>query len=110
MFASAVRSGDLQFNLRLAMALCFLMWPAAGWAYTAEEEQACSGDAFRLCSAEIPDVNRVTACMVRQQSQLSPGCRVYFRPDPPESVERPLSIKPAKVRKPHKPRKPAKTA
>jgi hypothetical protein len=35
---------------------------------------------------------------------------VYFRPDPPESVERPLSIKPAKVRKPHKPRKPAKTA
>jgi hypothetical protein len=94
MLAFAVRPGDFQFSLLLAIALCLLMWPAAGWAYSAEEEQACTGDAFRLCSAEIPDVNRVTICMARRQSQLSPACRVYFRPDPPVAAARPLRIKP----------------
>jgi hypothetical protein len=93
MFAFAARPGDFQFSLLLAMALCFLMWPAASWAYSAEEQQACTGDAFRLCSAEIPDVDRVAACMARKQSQLSPGCRVYFRAGPPVAVGRPLSIR-----------------
>jgi hypothetical protein len=54
-------------------------WPATGWSYTADQQQACMGDAFSLCGSEIPDVQRVTACMVRKQAQLSPGCRVYFR-------------------------------
>lgn len=116
MFAFAVRSGDFQLSSLFAIALSVWMWPAASRAYTAEEEQACSGDAFRLCSAEIPDVDRVTACMVRRQSQLSPGCRVYFRPEgelTPVAVTRPLSITPARVRKPvsarpHKPKKPAR--
>lgn len=110
MFAFAVRSGNFQLSLMLAMALSFLMWPAASRAYSPEEEQACSDDAFRLCGPEIPDVDRVTACMVRKQSQLSPGCRVYFRPDPevtPVAVGKPLSIKPAHLRKPRKPRKSA---
>ncbi|MFZ0766051.1 hypothetical protein [Bradyrhizobium sp.] len=54
-------------------------WPATAWSYTMEQQQACMGDAFRLCSYEIPDVSRVTACMVSRQTELSPGCRVYFR-------------------------------
>jgi hypothetical protein len=54
------------------------MLSALGHAYTAEEQQASSGDAFQLCSAEIPDVDRVT-CMIRNKAQLSPGCRVFFR-------------------------------
>jgi hypothetical protein len=108
MFAFATRSGNLRFSLLLAIALSFSMWPAASRAYTAEEQQACSDDAFRLCSAEIPDVDRVTACMVSKQTELSAGCRVYFRPDPPDppvAARRPLSIKPAHMRKPRKPRK-----
>ncbi len=55
-------------------------WPAAGWSYTMQEQQACMGDAFRLCGSEIPDVSRITACMVRRQTELSPSCRVYFHP------------------------------
>jgi len=62
-------------------------WPATGWSYTMEEQQACMGDAFRLCGPEIPDVSRVGACMVRRQTELSPGCRIYFRPQ--ESAARP---------------------
>jgi hypothetical protein len=110
MFAFAVRSGDFRFSVLLAMALSFLLWPAVSRAYTPEEQQACSDDAFRLCGPEIPDVDRVTACMVRKQSQLSPGCRVFIRPDPevvPVAAGRPLSIRPGHLRKPRKHKKPA---
>ena len=108
MFGFVVRSANFQFTLMTAMALS-LLWPVASRAYTPEEEQACSGDAFQLCSAEIPDVDRVTACMVRKQSQLSPGCRVYFRAEPevmPVAAGKPLSIRPGHLRKSRKPRKP----
>jgi hypothetical protein len=119
----AVRSRKFQLGLMLATALSISMWPAASGAYTPEQEQACTNDAFRLCSAEIPDVDRVTACMVRNKSQLSPGCRAQFRSEPeaeaaPVAARKPLSIKPAtarkpvsaKPKKPKKPKKPAKPA
>jgi hypothetical protein len=63
----------------IILAAALWVWPAAGWAYTADQQQACMGDAFSLCGSEIPDVQRVMACMVRKQAELSPGCRVYFR-------------------------------
>jgi hypothetical protein len=62
------------------LAVALGAWPATGWSYTMEQQQACMGDAFRLCGSEIPDVSRVGACMARRQTELSPGCRVYFRP------------------------------
>jgi hypothetical protein len=97
----------------LSCSLSVLMWPVPGRAYTAEEQQACSDDAFRLCSAEIPDVDRITVCMIRNKSRLSPGCRVFFRRDPeaaPAEAGRPLSIRPGKHvgTRPYKPGKPAK--
>ena len=87
-----------------AMAISAML-PVVVHAYTPEQEQACTNDAFRLCSAEIPDVDRVTACMARNKRQLSPPCRAQFEPDAgaePASVAggRPLSIRPAKARKP----------
>jgi hypothetical protein len=100
------------------------MWPAASRAYTPEQEQACTSDAFRLCSSEIPSVERVTACMVAKRSQLSPPCRAQFRSDPePRQATaapagRPMAIRPAaprksarsaKLRKPKKHARPAAT-
>ncbi|MGC2780863.1 MAG: hypothetical protein WA418_35035 [Bradyrhizobium sp.] len=78
--------------------------PVSAYAYTAEQEQACTGDAFRLCSSDIPDVDRVTACMVRRKAELSPPCRVQFGPQPREAatsgrVERPMSIRPVVTKK-----------
>lgn len=112
----AIRSSKFQLGLMLATALSASTLPSASQAYTQEEEQACSGDAFRLCGPEIPDVDRVTACMIRNKSQLTPGCRVYFRePEDapavtPVAAGRPLSIGPVSSRKPvsAKPRKPRK--
>ena len=85
------RTGNFQFGLLLATMLSVSLWPASSQAYTPEEEQACTGDAFHLCSSEIPDVGRVTACMVAKKSQLSPACRTHFRSDaePREAVARP---------------------
>jgi hypothetical protein len=111
-----VGSRNFQLGLMLATALSVSMWSAPASAYTPEQQQACSGDAFRLCSSDIPDVDRITACMIRNKSQLSPGCRVFFRPGrEPEGVMEapagsPMAIKPAarKSTKAHKPgKKPA---
>jgi hypothetical protein len=103
-FMSATRSETFQLGLLLATVFVLLMQPTTGRAYTQEEEAACSGDAFRLCSPEIPDVDRVTACMVRNKAQLSPGCLVYFRPGPEDAAAapagQPLSIAPVTARKP----------
>jgi hypothetical protein len=102
------RPGSIHFGLLVAIALSFWIWPVASKAYTADQQQACTGDAFRLCSAGIPDVDRVTACMVRQKSQLSPGCRVFFRPEPtvtPVAAVKLHSVKHAHKRKTRKPKK-----
>ena len=55
----------------------------AAQAYTAEQQQMCTGDAMRLCASEIPDVDRVTACMVQKRAQLSDGCKAVFQYVPP---------------------------
>jgi hypothetical protein len=108
---SIFRIRNFGFGWMLAAALAAAMWSSAGQAYTPEQEQACTGDAFRLCSSEIPDVARVTACMAAKKSQLSPGCRAQFRADPEPSVATgaPTNIRPV-ARKPvaSKARKPAK--
>ncbi|WP_409363897.1 hypothetical protein [Bradyrhizobium sp. BR 10261] len=49
-----------------------------GLAFSPEAQQMCSNDAMRLCSREIPDIPRITACMVRNKSQVSPGCRAVM--------------------------------
>jgi hypothetical protein len=99
--------GSLGWGVALA-ALIVVALPRAGHAYTPEEQAACQPDAFRLCGSEIPNIERVKACMVAKRAQLSPECKRYFRPDPEPVVVndppagRPVSIKP-KVKKPAKP-------
>jgi hypothetical protein len=76
----AIRSGNLQISLMLATAVAVLVLPTAAEAYTPEGQQACTGDAFRLCSAEMPSVDRVRACLHRNKAELSPGCRGFISP------------------------------
>lgn len=47
-------------------------------AFSSDAQQMCSGDAMRLCSSEIPNIQRITACMVRNRHHLSPGCRAVM--------------------------------
>ena len=51
------------------------------FAYSAEAQQQCTGDAFRLCSSEIPNISKITACMFKHRTELSPGCRTVMDRD-----------------------------
>ena len=45
---------------------------------TADQRAACTLDAFRLCGAGIPNVERVMAFMKANKANLSPGCSSVF--------------------------------
>jgi hypothetical protein len=45
---------------------------------TIEQQMACTPDVFRLCGAQIPDVNRIVACLRQNMSVLSSPCRAVF--------------------------------
>ena len=45
---------------------------------TWEQQRACTPDVWRLCGAQIPDVDRIVACLRRNTPQLSAGCRAVF--------------------------------
>jgi hypothetical protein len=47
----------------------------SSFAFSSEAQQQCTGDAFRLCSSEIPNIPKITACMIKHRADLSAGCR-----------------------------------
>jgi hypothetical protein len=61
-----------------AIAVSLATYATAGFAFTSEQRTACTSDAFRLCSSEIPNIDGITACMRRQKASLSPACRAVF--------------------------------
>jgi hypothetical protein len=50
----------------------------SGFAFGAEAQAMCTSDAFRLCSSEIPNIPKITACMVKHRAELSAGCRTVM--------------------------------
>jgi hypothetical protein len=55
---------------------------SSSFAFSAEAQQMmCTGDAFRLCSSEIPNVPKITACMFKHRTELSTGCRTVMDRD-----------------------------
>ncbi len=70
------------FGLALGFAaVASILSPTASFAYTAEAQQMCTGDAFRLCSSDIPNIPAITACMIKHRTDLSPGCRAVMDKD-----------------------------
>lgn len=119
---NAIGKWGFRASLSLAAALFASVLSTSAFAYTQEQQAACTPDAMRLCGSYIPDVDRITACMIARKSQLSPECRRFFRagPEPGEvAAGSPTNIKPvarkpvkatsAKAKKPKKPAKPAAT-
>jgi hypothetical protein len=45
---------------------------------TMEQQMACTPDVFRLCGAQIPDADRIVACLRYNTPQLSEPCRAVF--------------------------------
>ena len=85
--------------LSLAMSAVFgiaLLSPASSDEYrgTFEQQLACTPDVWRLCGDQIPDVNRIVACLRQNTPQLSGGCRAVFEsndsvPDPQQTPKSP---------------------
>ena len=65
-------------NRTIFAALALTVVSTAAIAQSAEEQQACMNDAFRVCSATIPDRARTTACMIQNKSQLSAACQMVM--------------------------------
>jgi hypothetical protein len=76
----------MTFHRTSRIALLFAVVAAAlsvtpGPAFSSDAQQMCTGDALRLCGHEVPNVQRITACMVRLRAQVSPGCRAVMDRD-----------------------------
>lgn len=54
---------------------------SAGAASRAEEKKACRGDAIHFCAADIPNREKIAACLKRHLSELKPACQALFNED-----------------------------
>ena len=77
-----------QFGFGLIVCVFVGAVPSMSYASTADQQRLCSSDAFRLCSSEIPNVDRITICMRKHKASLSDGCKAVFdRPEPSSSTQ-----------------------
>jgi len=93
----AFHSGKSILAAMAGLALAVLVQPGSGFAYTPEQQQACTPDAMRLCGEFVPNVDAITACMIQKKAQLSPQCKPFFRqgPEPGEArAGKPVDIAP----------------
>jgi hypothetical protein len=76
-----MRSGRIFLSLAISIG-CGIAGqnPAFSQEYrgTVEQQLACTPDVFRLCGEQIPDVNRIVACLRQNTPQLSGRCRAVF--------------------------------
>jgi hypothetical protein len=74
-FTRNLRQASLALALTLATTA---VTSTASFAFSAEAQQMCTGDAFKLCSSEIPNISKITACMFKHKAELSTGCRAVM--------------------------------
>jgi hypothetical protein len=53
---------------------------------TQDQQMACTGDVFRLCWSEIPNVSRIVGCLVREKPRLTAACRAVFVQNSPRTA------------------------
>jgi hypothetical protein len=69
-----------RIHVLLASSLVALSAVSAAHAATEDDQaKACRGDAMHFCSAEIPNKEKITACMKQHIDELSPACRAMFK-------------------------------
>jgi hypothetical protein len=75
----------MKLNKQLAMIVAGLLafaavidaMPASAQG-TSAQRTACMGDALRYCSADIPDVSKIEACLLQNRDRLRPACQAQF--------------------------------
>ena len=74
-FAKSLRQAGLVLAVAFSVSA---VSSTASFAFSAEAQAQCTGDAFKLCSSEIPNIPKITACMVKHRADLSAGCRAVM--------------------------------
>lgn len=76
-----MRTLQIAFSLATSIAAVVAIQDAAlaeEYRGTFEQQLACTPDVWRLCGDQIPDANRIVACLRQNTPQLSGGCRAVF--------------------------------
>jgi hypothetical protein len=74
-----------RFTGRLAVfiLLAISLHSTSGFALgTDDQRAACTPDVFGLCGSEIPNVDRIVACLKKEKPNLSKDCRAVFNTRP----------------------------
>lgn len=78
-----LRHVGISFGAVLMSGLALAASTQTGLAHsgTADEQAACTPDVLTLCFFDIPNEDRIVACLNRKRDQLSTACRNVI--DPP---------------------------
>jgi hypothetical protein len=68
----------MKHSALVAAALLLPLLSTQAAAQGPQGQHVCHEDAFRLCQAAIPDHQRIFACLVENQRQLSAACRALI--------------------------------
>jgi len=69
--------------LAVIVSLTVCLHPTSSFALgTDDQRAACTPDVFRLCGADIPDVDRIVACLKKEKPNLSKECKAVFNARP----------------------------
>jgi len=77
-FTSKVRQAGLVLGFALSLSA---LSSTQSFAFSSEAREMCTGDAFKFCSSEIPNIPAITTCMFKHRAQLSQGCRSVMDKD-----------------------------
>lgn len=75
---SGLKASLLPSHATLALALVITCSATVSLADSASDRAACTPDVFRLCSSDIPNVDRIVACLNREKPRLSVGCQAVM--------------------------------
>ena len=70
----------MKFLQSTVIAAIILMPALAAAQGTAEQKDACMGDAFQFCGDYIPDATKIEACLRKNIKSISPACGAQFKP------------------------------
>jgi hypothetical protein len=76
-----MRATRIAITLAASLACGIAMQQAASaqeYRGTLQQQLACTADVLSLCGDQIPDTNRIVACLRQNTPQLSEGCRAVF--------------------------------
>ncbi|PCE22716.1 hypothetical protein BWP39_23845 [Paraburkholderia acidicola] len=84
----------MRYKLIPSLLAVLVMATAAHAAYAAsrdEQTKACKADALHFCASDIPNKQKITACMKTHYDELSPGCKTMFHKPADGGSKRPLN-------------------